>query len=130
MPALSSKTKSLFIRYGRRGGLKRATSLSKIDRSMIAKNAAKARWNKSLHSSPQLMPSIRLNQSNLADPTFLEELLQEGSLKDWKSLYEEIADKPFGPVSEALERVLFSTKIYGVTPLWKGILKVVRGGDL
>lgn len=126
MSRLSSKTRRLFEDYGRQGGIKRSQSLSGLERSLIARKAAENRWGK--RAKTLLMPSIRLNQSTLSHPVFLEELLTEGSLDDWKILHHEITDHPFGPTAVALKKVLLSTKIYGVNPLWRGILKSVQGG--
>ncbi len=122
------KNMRFFSNCGRKGGLKRALRLSKPERMAIASKAAKARWDK---APPQqkLMSSVRLNQPQLHNPVFLEELLSEGSLDQWTLLYQMIADFPFGPVTFSLERVLSSTKIYGVTRLWKGILKGVQEGS-
>ncbi len=96
---------------------------------MIASTAAQARWNKKKSDFSSLSPlsSVRLQEPRLEDPVFLEELLSEGTLEQWKQIYKEIAKRPFGPVANALERVLSFSKIYGVTPLWKGILREVMG---
>jgi hypothetical protein len=72
------------------------------------------------------MTSVRLDAPRLDDPTYLEEVLLEGSVADWSRIYREISDFPFGSTAEALERVLVSTRHYGVTPLWVGILRNVQ----
>ncbi len=72
------------------------------------------------------MKSVRFETADFTNPAYLEELLQEGSLHDWRSLYEEIADRPFGDVARTLEKVLSSSDYYGVTPLWKGLLSTVQ----
>lgn len=118
---------NLFADYGRKGGLKRSRSLSRLERTLIAKKAAMARWGKYSPARVGIMPSVRLDQSSLSHPVFMEELLMDGSLDDWKKLYCELINHPFGPVALSLEKVLSSTKIYGVTPLWKGILKMTQG---
>lgn len=127
MSQLSSQTRLLFANYGRKGGLKRSDSISGLKRTLIAQQAAKARWDKHSPITKQLMPSIRFNESALSNPTFLEELLEEGSLDDWRILYREITNRPFGTTATSLKKVLSSTKIYGITPLWKGILKIAQG---
>ena len=120
------KYRPFFEACGRRGGLQRARRLSSLERSAIAARAANARWGKwSSHSKP--LASVRLNQPRWNDPTYIEELLSDGSLADWREIYLRISDKPFGPTATALERVLSSTEIYGVTALWKGILKMIQG---
>lgn len=125
MARLSPKTRRLFEDYGRQGGVKRSQFLSGLERSLIARKAAEVRWGK--RSKAPLMRSIRLNQSTLSHPVFLEELLTEGSLDDWKILHHEITDHPFGVSAVALKKVLLSTKIYGVNPLWMGILRSAQG---
>lgn len=107
----------------------RKRSLSGLERTLIAKKAAQARWGKGFDSQEGSWSSVRVNQSNLSHPVFLEELLMEGSLDDWRVLYLEVINRPFGATTLALERVLSSTKIYGVTPLWTGILKTAQGGS-
>lgn len=73
------------------------------------------------------MSSIRIEKPSLEDPVFLEELLLEGSMDEWGKIYQKIADHPFGPTADSLEKVLESTNIYGATSLWKGILQNVKG---
>lgn len=111
------------------GGLKRSKSLSQLKRSLIAARAAQIRWGKTTHG-PSEMSSVRLDHPQLDDPVFLEELLAEGSLETWKRLYQKIIDYPFGREANALEKVLSSLRVYGVTPLWQGLLRRVRGGCL
>jgi hypothetical protein len=113
-----------FEESGRLGGRTRARNLSPERRSEIASRAASARW-KRPHG--EMMKSVRLNTPDLADPAYLEEVLLEGSLRDWRRVYEEISDRPFGPIAESLKRVLSSSRYYGVTPLWHGILRSVQG---
>lgn len=76
------------------------------------------------------MKSVRLENPSLDDPAYLEEVLLEGSLNDWKQIYKEISDRPFGTTAEALKRVLSSTHYYGVTPLWSRILENFQGSLL
>ena len=125
MKYLSSQNRSFFENCGRRGGKKRARQLLPEVRASIASHAARVRWKKEVHTPP--FSSIRFEKPNLENPTYLEELLCEGSLRDWKVLYRKIADRPFGSVSEALKKVLNSTESYGGIPLWSGILGIVQG---
>ena len=121
--------KRSFEHWGKKGGKKRARLLSPTERSAIAAKAAKARWNKvgaAATKKPSL--SVRLDHPQLEDPVYVEELLSEGSLTDWRRLYQQIADQPFGPTTQALQKVLSATEIYGVSHLWKGILQTVQGG--
>ena len=76
------------------------------------------------------MPSVRLEKPLWKDPVYLEEVLSHGSLNDWRELRRKIADRPFGPEANALEKVLKATNIYGMTSLWKGILGHLRGDFL
>lgn len=73
------------------------------------------------------MPSTRFSTPSLQEPAYLEEVLLEGGLREWRQIYEEIADRPFGPVARSLEQVLSSHHYYGVTPLWSAILQRVQG---
>lgn len=126
MKRLEKKSIRFFKESGRKGGLKRARRLSAAERLAIATRAANARWKKGGKAAIPIS-SIRLEKPSLEDPVFLEELLMEGSLNDWKEIYQKIADQPFGPAADSLEKVLNSINIYGVTPLWNGILRNLRG---
>lgn len=127
MSSLSKNHLRFFEECGRRGGKKRAARLSPMKRSAIAARAAQARWKKNLEGSP-LMASVRFDHPRLDAPAYVEEVLSEGSLEDWRQIYRKIADQPFGSTAKALERVLSSAHSYGTTPLWKGILRNVQGG--
>lgn len=81
------------------------------------RNATKKQWPK----------SFRLQAPLFSDPVYLEEVLNDGTIDLWREVYLEIADKPFGEVALVLEKVLSVTKIYGITPLWQGLLKRLRG---
>lgn len=74
--------------------------------------------------------SVRLEDPSWENPVYLEEVLTEGGLDAWEELYRQIRDKPFGPTATVLEKVLSRVSIYGVTPLWTGLLRTVRGGYL
>ena len=114
--------RQFFRESGRRGGRSRANKLSPERRSEIAARAARARW-----KVPRLgWESVRFKAPDLTNPAYLEEILLEGSLRDWRPIYEEIADRPFGDIAQALERVLVSSSHYGVIPLWTGILRNAR----
>lgn len=126
MKRMPKGTRGYFERWGRRGGQARARRLSPQRRSAIASRAAAARW-ETASPAPFGMASVRFEAPRYDEPAYLEELLMEGSLKDWRGLYQRVADRPFGRVAEVLENVLASTEAYGVTPLWKGLLRGVRG---
>ena len=121
MAKKSKHSRSFFERAGRLGGKKRAQRLSSSQRSLIAAQAARARWGKTLFSDPTL-PSTRLSHIQWSDPVYLEEVLSEGSLEAWRELYVQLADHPFGLVAQALQKVLAANLMYGITPLWKGLL--------
>ena len=113
-----------FRKWGREGGKKRARSLSASRKKAIASHAAKARW-----GTQDLYPkSVRLNFPRFDDPVYLQEVLEKGQLQEWRRLYHEISEHPFGPTADALRRVLDSTNIYGTTVLWRSILKNLQGG--
>lgn len=114
------------MEQGRRGGLARAQRLSAIERRAIASKAANARWKMGADGLERLT-SIRLDHPRLDDPVFLEEVLLEGSLAQWRIIYEEISEHPYGPTAVALEKVLSSIEVYGIVPLWRGILITLRG---
>lgn len=71
--------------------------------------------------------SIRLEKPQMTDPVFVEEILSDGSVQQWQLLYHEIFNFPFGKTVEALEKVLAGPHLYGITPLWRGILGSVQG---
>lgn len=127
MRGLSKPTQRRFARWGRRGGRARARRLSPLRRSAIAAQAARTRWHGS--QARRAMPSVRLVAANWEDPVYLEEVLAEGSLADWRLLYQRISDRPFGATAEALARVLTSQEIYGAAPLWKGIVRHQQEGN-
>lgn len=114
--------KGFFRKSGRRGGRARARKLSPERRSEIAAKAARARWG----GSPPMMRSVRFEAVDLANPAYLEEVLLEGSMRDWRDVFSEISNRPFGDVAQALARVLSSSKSYGITPLWIGLLRSVQ----
>lgn len=126
MSKLRQQSKAFFEHAGHLGGKKRAQRLSAARRAFIASQAARARWGKSPARAP-LQPSTRLSQIQWNDPVYLEEVLSEGSLEIWRELYKQIYDFPFGATAQILKKVLNATKIYGITPLWKGILMSVQG---
>lgn len=102
--------------------------LSSSARSAIAIHAANARWGASKRPSSHFMPSVRLENPSLDNPVYLEEMLSEGAWRDWHILYRCVANEPFGDTACALEKVCSSTKIYGATALWLGILRSLQGG--
>lgn len=131
MSKLSPQIQKAFASWGRTGGQKRAKRLSPSQRSSIASQAACARWKvKSASSGSANHSSVRLQHADWSSPVYLEEVLADGSLSDWRALYHRIADFPFGKTADALSRVLLSSELYGVIPLWRGILQSVRGGTL
>lgn len=121
------KSLRFFEECGRRGGQTRARRLNRLKRSFIAKQAAQSRWQR-FRPAPQPFYSVRLQNPAWDDPVFLEEVVSEGGLLEWRELYQHLADRPFGPTAQAVERVLASTQIYGATPLWKGLLMGLQGG--
>ncbi|MBI4211047.1 MAG: hypothetical protein HY540_00270 [Deltaproteobacteria bacterium] len=121
----TSSQRRFFQEAGRKGGLKRSRRLSAATRTHIASQAAKARWKK--QEDDTSLASIRFDDPQLESPAFLEELLSEGSWREWRVLHEAIKERPFGTVALSLGNVLASTKIYGVTHLWKNFLKREQG---
>ncbi|MBI2341354.1 MAG: hypothetical protein HYU98_01280, partial [Deltaproteobacteria bacterium] len=125
MDQITQKARQLFKQWGRQGGKTRAKRLSPHKRSIIALNAARSRWREQKPSAILSFPSIRLEGARQNDPAYLEEILSDGIWKDWKEIYRIISDRPFGGTSVALEKVCSSVKIYGVTCLWKGLLRQI-----
>jgi hypothetical protein len=131
MSKLSPQVQKTFASWGRTGGQKRAKRLSSSQRSHIASQAARARWKiKPALSGSVDHSSVRLQRADWSSPVYLEEVLADGSLSDWRTLYHRIADFPFGKTADALSRVLSSSELYGVIPLWRGILQSIRGGSI
>lgn len=116
-----------FKEWGSLGGQKRALHLSPVQRSVIASRAAQTRWKKSMKGEIAVTQSVRLDSFSLDDPVYLQEILLDGTMADWQQLCVCLAERPFGAVAQTLEKVLLSEKIYGVTPLWRGILKNLQG---
>lgn len=129
MGKLSPQIQKAFARWGRSGGQLRAKRLSSSERSLIASKAARARWATNPAPSAE-HPSVRLQQADWANPVYLEEILSDGSVSDWRALYRRVIDFPFGDTASALSRVLNASMIYGVTPLWRGILRTLQGGTV
>lgn len=130
MQRLSEPARRLFVKCGQRGGRTRARQLAPSRRSAIASQAARARWQK---QAPQNLPiaSVRLTTADWGDPVYLAEVLAEGTISDWRALYHRAANHPFGATSQALAKVLQDGEmIYGVTPLWRGILRGIQGNGL
>ena len=125
MRRIPKATQKLFKHWGSAGGHKRRKALSPAHRSLIASQAARARWKGETLSSVQ---SVRLKEVRWDEPVFIEEILAEGGLPAWRELYHRIVDFPFGETAEALEKVVHSVTLYGATHLWKSLLKNCRGG--
>lgn len=115
-----------FVKWGGIGGKKRARRLSTAARSSIALRAARARWEQATPNKPGL-ESLRLNNPQLTDPTYIEEILGDGTLEEWKPLFDEVINHPFGQTAMSLHRVLASSRLYGITPLWRGLLCAAQG---
>ena len=118
--------KRLFKKWGKEGGERRTKILSPGQRRSIASQAAQARWGKK-NPDPS-MTSVRLQTPSWEDPVYLEEVLSFGSLGEWRRLYHQIADYPFGEAAKALEKVVGSVEIYGATRLWRSLLNNLQGG--
>ena len=124
MTRLSRELRQRFAQWGQQGGEARKRSLSPLRRTTIARQAASIRW----HAPPRSLGtvSIRLHKARWDNPGFLEEILSEGTRSDWQSLYQRITEHPFGPTALAIQKVLNAVHIYGVTAVWKGLLRHVQ----
>ena len=125
MKYLPKTAQVIFKKWGKQGGNARNKRLSPSQRHSIASHAALVRWRKNSVVPP--MPSVRLSSLSWKNHVYLEEVLAEGSLSDWRQLYQQIVNYPFGEVAEVLERVVNSVTIYGATRLWKGLLACLQG---
>ena len=126
MGHLSKQAKAYFTACGKKGGDQRKNRLSSAQRSYIASNAARSRWSKNVKKQV-LMPSIRLERPDWSNPVYLEEILAEGGMREWQTLYYLISERPFGDIANVLESVVASTYIYGATHLWRSLLMGLRG---
>ncbi|MDO8494388.1 MAG: hypothetical protein Q7S68_03530 [Deltaproteobacteria bacterium] len=129
MKRMSKAAQAFFRDCGKKGGKKRAQSLSFQKRKEIASQAARSRWGEKKSSSVSTMPSIRLDKPDWHDPVYLEEILSDGGRHEWRELYLKLYDKPFGATADALEKIVGATKIYGATKLWEKLLKNLRGNS-
>lgn len=59
-------------------------------------------------------------------PVAIEDVLDRGTLEDWKALAITVRNEPFGPEAQALMTVLNNTHLYGTTVLWKSLLAAWR----
>lgn len=127
MKKLSTRTREYFKCWGRKGGEKRTQRLSKNKRRVIASHAARIRWGKRIGPN-KFIPSVRLQVAEWRDPVYLEEVLSEGGVEEWRHLYHLIAEHPFEDTAQALEKVVTFSYVYGATPLWRSLLNGFRGG--
>lgn len=93
----------------------------------MASHAARIRWGKPERPTKS-MPSVRLQAAGWGDPVYLEEILIQGGVEEWRHLYHLIAEHPFGETAKALEKVVTFSHIYGASNLWKSLLVNLRGG--
>lgn len=56
----------------------------------------------------------------------VEDVLDRGTLSDWRELAAAIRQDPWGPYAVSLERVVAHTRMYGTTRLWQDFLDRVR----
>src|SRR3989338_627476 len=110
MKTIPKASQAMFRTWGKQGGDARKRRLSPGRLRSIASQAARARWG--VGASGPSMSSVRLETPSWNDPVYLEEILSEGSLREWRQLYRRIGDHPFGETTSALGRVLNSVEIY------------------
>ncbi|PSR32882.1 MAG: hypothetical protein C7B46_12415 [Sulfobacillus benefaciens] len=63
-----------------------------------------------------LVTEISSNTAVVAD------ILERGTLADWRKLAREVCKDPQGPYARAVRRVVENTHFYGTTILWKDFL--------
>ncbi|MEW6365721.1 MAG: hypothetical protein AB1714_13915 [Acidobacteriota bacterium] len=61
-------------------------------------------------------------------PAAIEDVLERGTLDDWKELAAKVRRDPFGREAMALRTVLDNTHLYGTTTLWNLLLAEWREG--
>lgn len=128
MGHLGKRTRCLFAQWGKEGGERRKKALDAGERRAIAVRAAQARWGE--RRSDFSPASVRLNNPSWDDPVFLEEVIADGGLPEWRELYHRIAERPFGETADALGKVVDSVQVYGATNLWKALLRNLQGGAI
>ncbi len=70
-----------------------------------------------------LLPGFEMSTAAIAD------VLERGSLDDWRELARAVRADPEGPSARAVERVLdFGPHLYGTSPLWRAFLAAGRSG--
>lgn len=70
-----------------------------------------------------LWSGVEPNTARVAD------ILERGTVNDWRELAGEVRREPFGPFARAVERVVGGTHFYGTTILWKDFLIRCRAGS-
>lgn len=53
----------------------------------------------------------------------VEDILDRGTVRDWRQLADEVRRDPNGPYARAVARVVAGVHIYGTTILWKDFLE-------
>jgi hypothetical protein len=56
----------------------------------------------------------------------VEDVLDRGTIADWRELARHIREDPFGPHARALESVVQHVHLYGTTLLWQDYLARCR----
>lgn len=56
----------------------------------------------------------------------VEDVLDRGSVDDWRELARRVVDDPDGPAARSLQVVLDNVPMYGTTALWRHFLEEVR----
>lgn len=64
------------------------------------------------HLGPEMSP----NTAVVAD------ILDRGTLSDWRRLAHEVRDNPYGPYARAVRRVVEGAHFFGTTILWTDFL--------
>ncbi len=67
-----------------------------------------------------LLSGVGSNTARVAD------ILDRGTLDDWRELAREVRRDPHGPFARAVERVVGGTYYYGTTILWQDFLARCR----
>lgn len=64
-----------------------------------------------------LLPGFETTVASVSD------VLERGTLADWRELAHQIRDNPSGPLAEAVRKVTEHLNFYGTTILWRDYLE-------
>jgi len=63
-------------------------------------------------------------------PMAVEDVLDRGSVADWRQLAVAVRQEPYGKTAQSLRKVLANTYMYGTTRIWLELLNELTGEKL